>query len=266
MTTQQRPRHSSSQPGVWWALGWAVFGSFIALVTFAPATWLAQGLNSATGGRLQLHEARGTVWQGSARLFLTGGPGSNDQAYLPDAVRWTIRPQISSLQVNFIADCCNPKGITLTLTPGIEQLGVQVSDHESRLPATVLSALGTPWNTIGLDGSISLRSKDLQIHWAKGRLRFEGSASIAVQQASSRLTTVRPLGNYLVTIQGGAAPVMDLATLDGALQLSGKGQWTGARFRFSGQASASPEAEGSLNNLLNIIGRRKGAVSLISLG
>jgi general secretion pathway protein N len=40
----------------------------------------------------------------------------------------------------------------------------------------------------------------------------------------------------------------------------------GRRLRFAGEASAAPEREGALSNLLNIIGRRNGARSLISLG
>jgi general secretion pathway protein N len=113
---------------------------------------------------------------------------------------------------------------------------------------------------------ISLQSTGLQVVWVQGRISFEGKALITVQQAASRLTTVRPLGTYLVSLKGGTVPTLELSTVDGALLLSGKGQWTEARFRFSGQASASPEAQASLNNLLNIIGRRKGAVSIISLG
>ena len=44
------------------------------------------------------------------------------------------------------------------------------------------------------------------------------------------------------------------------------GQWVGQRLRFAGEASATPEREGALSNLLNIIGRRNGARSLITLG
>lgn len=265
MSTSRSPG-TIPAPGSVWATGWALLGAFIALVMLAPAVWLAQVVHIATEGRLQLREAHGTIWQGSARLLLTGGPGSNDQAYLPGSVRWAIRPGLSTFQLVLYADCCNPEGLSITLVPGIAQLQVNVSDQPSRLPAALLSALGTPWNTIGLDGSISVQTKGVQILWSQGRMSFQGSALIAVQQASSRLTTVRPLGNYLISIQGGTTPVLDLSTTDGALLLSGKGHWTGAKFRFSGQASASPEAQASLNSLLNIIGRRNGALSLISLG
>jgi len=67
-------------------------------------------------------------------------------------------------------------------------------------------------------------------------------------------------------VQGGDSVSLSLQTLQGDLQLSGSGLWVGQRLRFTGEASAAPEREGALSNLLNIIGRRNGARSLISLG
>ena len=66
--------------------------------------------------------------------------------------------------------------------------------------------------------------------------------------------------------KGGDAPAFTLSTLEGPLQLSGNGQWVGARLRFSGEATAAPEQQAQLANLLNIIGRRQGARSLLSIG
>ena len=62
-----------------------------------------------------------------------------------------------------------------------------------------------------------------------------------------------------------AAPELQLQTLEGSLQLAGQGRWTGNRWNFRGQASASAENEPVLGNLLNIVGRRQGAVSIIAL-
>jgi general secretion pathway protein N len=57
-----------------------------------------------------------------------------------------------------------------------------------------------------------------------------------------------------------------LSTLAGELLLSGSGQWTGSQWRFRGEARAAPGAEGELDNLLNFLGRRQGALSAISIG
>ena len=59
------------------------------------------------------------------------------------------------------------------------------------------------------------------------------------------------------------APDTDLR---GALLLNGQGQWVGGRLRFAGDAQAAPGSELALGNLLNIVGRRDGPRSVISIG
>jgi general secretion pathway protein N len=48
--------------------------------------------------------------------------------------------------------------------------------------------------------------------------------------------------------------------------LSGQGQWIAQRLRFNGVASAEPARVEALSNLLNIVGRRDGARSIITVG
>ena len=59
---------------------------------------------------------------------------------------------------------------------------------------------------------------------------------------------------------------LDVQTLSGALLLQGNGQWVGGRLRFAGDAQAAPGNEEALANLLNIVGRRQGARSVITIG
>ena len=49
-------------------------------------------------------------------------------------------------------------------------------------------------------------------------------------------------------------------------EATGTGQWVGGRLRFEGVASAAPDRLEALSNLLNIIGRRDGARSVIKVG
>jgi len=111
-----------------------------------------------------------------------------------------------------------------------------------------------------------LGTQALALHWASGRWQVAGSAQLDAQDLSSRLSTLRPMGSYRLTLSGGAAPELQLVTLAGSLQLSGQGQWVGNKLRFVGEASAAPESQAALSNLLNIIGRRNGARSTIKLG
>lgn len=251
--------------------GWATLGLgsgvLAACTAFAPAAWLAQGLAQASEGRLQLLQARGTLWQGSGQLLLTGGPGSRDQAALPGTVSWQISPGLRGLQARLVADCCTPSPLELQAQWGLEGLRITLGDQASQWPAAVLAGLGTPWNTLQPQGQLVLETRALQLQWAAGRMRLQGQAQVDARAMSSRLSTLRPMGSYRLQVQGGDVPSLTLATLEGDLRLSGSGQWVGQRLRFAGEASAaSPEREAALANLLNIIGRRHGARSIITVG
>ncbi len=243
-----------------------LLGTLAALTTFAPARWLASSLASATGGRLVLDDPRGTVWSGSARLVLTGGAASQDRSALPGRMEWQLRPAWSGLRAHLSATCCTPAPLVLQAQPRWKGARITLADGQSQWPAAVLAGLGTPWNTLQPQGQLALQTQGLQADWAAGRLVLAGQARLDALAISSRLSTLRPMGSYRLTLQGGAAPTLALQTLQGDLQLSGSGQWVGQRLRFAGEASATPEREGALSNLLNIIGRRNGARSLISLG
>mgnify|MGYP000514679752 CR=1 FL=1 len=100
------------------------------------------------------------------------------------------------------------------------------------------------------------------------RWNLVGQADLELHNLSSALSTLDRLGSYRVHLDAadGRLPAFTLSTLDGDLQLSGSGQWTGSHLRFRGEARAAPRAEGELDNLLNFFGRRQGALSLISIG
>lgn len=271
MATSSRHRRQpiASQPrSAWgWALAGALAGVLPAVVLFAPAHWLAQGLSSATGGQVQLLQARGTVWTGSAQLVLTGGSASQDRAALPGRLDWRIRPAFGGLHAQIHADCCTPgKPLQLQASAGLSGARVTVIDGESQWPASVLTGLGTPWNTLQPQGQLVLQTRGLAARWSAGRMALAGQAQLDARAMSSRLSTLRPMGSYRLAVQGGEVPTLTLSTLDGHLQLSGSGQWVGQRLRFAGEASATPEREAALANLLNIIGRRNGARSIITVG
>jgi general secretion pathway protein N len=57
-----------------------------------------------------------------------------------------------------------------------------------------------------------------------------------------------------------------LDTLEGSLQLQGRGEWQQGRLRFRGEAKAQTDAEAAVSNLLNVLGQRRGNVSFMELG
>jgi general secretion pathway protein N len=236
------------------------------VLAFAPAAWLAQGLAQATDNRLMLAEAQGSIWSGQARMVLTGGVGSRDALALPGPLRWTLQPTWSGLQLGLQADCCMRQPLTVQLSAGFDGFRAVVSDQHSRWPAQLLVGLGTPWNTLSPEGQLQFTPRAMQLRWAAGRLTLDGQLDVQALDMASRLSTLRPLGDYQLQLGGGAVPTLTLRTLKGDLQLVGQGQWVGGRLRFQGEASAVEGREAALSNLLNLLGRRQGPKSLISVG
>jgi len=270
-----RPRaglsHSPAASAPWaWAGAGVLVGLLVSALVFAPARWLVSLLYLASGGQLLLEDARGTLWRGSARLSLVGGTGSLDAATLPGHVRWQLGPLASAegagLALAWRADCCLLQPWTWQLLPRWSGLQLAVSDHQSQWPAQWLAGLGTPWNTLQMQGQLTLATQALSLSWTRGRLQVTGAAQLEAQDLSSRLSTLRPMGSYRLALTGGPTPELSLSTLGGSLQLSGRGQWVGGKLRFVGEASSAPESQAALSNLLNIIGRRNGARSVINVG
>ena len=264
--SQPTPRHAAAATPWRWAFFGALLGLFIVPVFFAPASWLTSAVNEASAGQVQLIEARGTLWTGSARLVLAGGAGSRDSAALPGRMGWKLRPGWLAMNVHVRADCCTPTPLEARLTPRWGQAKLELTDGASQWPAALLAGLGTPWNTVQADGTLQLVTQGLQLEVAKGRVSMLGRIDLTAANMSSRLSTLKPMGSYRMTLTGGDAAALELSTLEGSLQLTGSGHWVGSRLRFEGVATAVPEHEAALANLLNIIGRRNGARSIITLG
>jgi general secretion pathway protein N len=269
-----------------WAMWGALAGGLLAVLVFLPAAWMAKELAAATAGRLLLAEARGTLWRGNAVLVLTGGPESRDAAALPGRLHWRLTWHDGAPALQLQQACCLDAPLLLRWRPGLavsrfELLslaapaaaapggGARANTVLGHWPVAWLAGLGAPLNTLRLSGNMQLSGQNLSLETVQGRLVLGGSAELALDQVASRLSTLEVLGDYKLSLQGdprGQAANLQLRTTRGALQLSGEGQWAASKFRFSGQASAAPGFESALNNLLNIIGRRQGALSLISIG
>jgi len=242
-------------------------GLTLALLVFAPARWLAALVHQASGEHVVLAAPRGSFWQGSAQLVLSGGAGSSDAMALPGLLTWRIRPAWNGVTVHLNAECCTQQALQLRAMPaGWGSVRLTLSDSQSRWPAGLLAGLGTPWNTVQAQGQLVASTQGFSAQWMQGRLSLAGHLQLDATQISSRLSTLQPMGSYRLTLLGGTPSTLELNTLEGSLKLSGQGQWVGQQLRFDGSASASPESVEALSNLLNIIGRRNGATAIIKVG
>ena len=255
-----------------WAWAGACLGLVVGGLASLPAAWLAGGVARLSGEQVLLADARGTVWSGSAVAVLSGGAGSRTAVALPGRLGWSLGWADGAFELRLQQACCLRGTPRLRVTPGIGRWQVALqpaagSPVVGHWPAAWLSGLGTPWNTLQLDGDLRLSAPALRLDLAEGRWRMAGDAVLELQRVASRLSTLPVLGSYRLQLTGGDAGTrLTLATLSGALRLSGEGDWNAAGLRFRGEATAAPGARDALDNLLNIIGRRQGERSLIAIG
>lgn len=262
-------------PAARWGWAGAMLGAAASLAAFAPARWAAWALVQASEGRVVLGHAQGTLWSGRARITLTGGPGSRDALTLPGELSWRLGWEGSSPRLTLRHSEWTPAPVALRLQPGIGQWAVSLPEQPAQggaallWPAAWLTALGTPWNTLQPSGLLRLSSPGFALQRAGGRFLLQGTVLLEATDIASRLSPLPRLGSYRLTLTaggGGDAAALQLSTTDGALLLSGSGQWTGTRLRLRGEARAAPGQEAALQNLLNLIGTRDGARSILSIG
>jgi general secretion pathway protein N len=261
--------HLSAARSAWrWAVAGILLGGLLSLALNLPAAWLSSAVSRATQGRLLLLEAQGSLWDGSAQLVLSAGPGSSDAKALPSRLRWQLRPEWrGDLRLQVQADCCLASPWVWRLSPSVSGWSLEISDTPFKLPAQLLTGLGTPWNTVQPQGQLTLQSKQFQVAVSGQGLQLSGELSLQLDNLSSQLTTLRPMGSYRVSLQAQPQPRFQLTTLEGRLQLQGQGSWVANRLQFQGEAQAStPADEPVLAHLLSVLGPRQGHKALLKLG
>ena len=253
-----------------WALGGSLFGIALILIVFAPAAWLTGQIADASENRLQLLAPLGTVWTGSAQLKLAAGKGSIEHTVLPGRVFWKFRPSLRGLTISLHTECCIQQDWIWLVYPTLQGIRVDLSDlpesQPSTWPSALLAGLGTPWNTLQLQGTLSITTRQLSLHLNHEGWHMAGQARLDATHMSTSLSTLKPVGSYRLALHGGPTPYLQLSTIDGSLQLHGAGRWINKQLQFEGEASAQADRADALANLLNIIGRRDGARVIIKIG
>jgi general secretion pathway protein N len=191
-------------------------------------------------------------------------------------MEWSLRPSMSGglgLSTQLRHDCCLNGTVTLLTHLGWGRMAMSVQSPPGwtgQWPAAWLAGLGTPFNTMQLGGAMRLSTQDLVVERVQGRLRVQGQADLELRDLSSRLATLPRLGTYRLSLRNNPAnagtSAVSLETVDGALRLTGTGSWSAGGLRLRGEAIADENDQQALNNLLNLIGRRDGARSVISIG
>lgn len=238
-----------------WALTGMLSVAFTALAFF-PAAWLAALVEKQTAGRLTLGDAQGTLWRGSA--FIGAAPGGNDPVtpLLPGRFAWRVSPMVLLGRVDADLDNAAALSHAFNVTGNWHQW--QVSPAEIIFPAERLAALGAPMNTIQPSGQMRLSWQLLQLNRQDRKIEVTGSMNLEMNDMSSRLSPVKPLGAYDLALDWhGTQATVTLKTVNGPVLLNGSGVLSNGHMRFSGSAYAEAGQEEKLANFLNLLGQRR---------
>jgi general secretion pathway protein N len=233
--------------------GSSVFAAALiaALILMAPATLIDARLARASDGRLRLAEADGSLWSGAGWIEIRDAQG---RAGVAKRIAWRVLPQ-SLLRGRLVAEveldqALKPFPVTLSLS------GIEILEAGITLPAAALG-LGMPkLAPFRLTGEVLLKIPRLSLE----RGRMDGDATLQWRAAGSALTPVSPLGDYEVRFKA-AGPAMQLAlsTLEGPLQLDGKGAWSnGSAPSFFATARVPAQLQEQLSPLFRLVAIERG--------
>jgi general secretion pathway protein N len=247
----------------------ALAAILLTILMMAPAQWLATATRAASGGRLDLAEASGTLWNGQATLVVASGSDLGaSRASLPEPLSWHLSPWqllIGTVDLTLSHPSALTPPLSIRVSPGGE---VRVSATTLRVPASLLTGLGAPFNTIRPGGTIAIAWDGLQLAGGK----MQGVISAEWQFASSNLSPVSPFGHYLMQTNGVfPGTELTLQTVSGPLELTGSGTIPeGGRLHFEGRAQAlpgtDPGVKAQLAGLLSLLGRRDGEAAILRFG
>jgi len=235
--------------------------SIAALIVFVltflmvlPAVYITHYVEEKSGGRYVLADVRGTVWEGSAIVVSKADKNGNQLPFVPGRFVWHMSPVLLLGQVLLKIDNTE----TLTEPISIEGNWYQwhVNPSGMRLNAEQLSLLGAPFNTLRLSGDVLMSWQALQVNLQAKQINIMGLIQIDFKEIASALSPIKPLCEYQLTMEWLSQQTkIDLNTVEGPLQLHGKGIFQQGRLQFSGVAYADSGKEKQLSLLLNLLGR-----------
>jgi general secretion pathway protein N len=226
----------------------------VTLVVMLPAAWIVPQFGKSTSGHVNLVDPAGSLWKGSATLMLATGGGGEGATLLPGRIEWRTafwplfkgRVRMEMRQTEAMPDA-------VFVDAGLS--GSTLSPGAITVPASLLAGLGAPFNTLDMEGNVRLTWTEWRV---LGRNTY-GQVIVTLDDMSSRVSRVKPLGSYRVVFQAeGQAGTINLTTSRGPLMLTGQGTVSQTSSAFSGVATSAPEARENLAGLLNLLGRHTG--------
>ena len=228
-------------------LGLAAYAVF--MLALVPARFVVSRI--ALPPELVLREVDGTVWSGHAAASWSSG-GTTVSL---ESVRWHWRPlALMSARMAYDVEA-HGKGIAAhaRVARGLASSSVEGLElHADAASVATMIPLASAWQPAG---HFDVASPSLS--W-NGR-ELIGRAQAQWSDAALAISSVRPLGTYVLKLDGAGGPArVTLATTQGALRLSGDGTLEGLqRFAFTGEARADGPQASNLTPVLDLLGPRR---------
>lgn len=220
------------------------------LVAAAPASVLAWALAHSTNGAVWLEGVEGGFWNGRAAAMLVE-QRVQPVRYERLAWKWhSASLATGEFAVQLSVDDPYLRG---TGRLGFHFDGVRVSEAALRMPASSLAVYLPALRTGGLSGEVTLQSMGFTF----GKDRYAGVATIEWRDATTTLSSVRPLGDYRAIVTGtGAHADFQVETIRGVLRLEGRGAWFAQEppVVFRGTARGEEASKPELVTLLGQLG------------
>jgi general secretion pathway protein N len=236
------------------ALGTGAFcaGAFATAIALAPATLVDAQLSAASGGRLRLAQAQGSVWAGAGWIEVRDAHGT---AGVAKRLAWRVLPW-RLLRGELVAEA-NLGGAARPFPVTVSFTRVAIARAAFELPAAALAHAIPELAALGLSGELQVDIPSLSL----GRERMQGGATLRWRAAASSLVAVAPLGDYEVRLSAdGPAVHAALSTLAGPLALEGKGSWSAdAEPSYLATARVPAPLQEELAPLLRLIAVERGA-------
>jgi general secretion pathway protein N len=226
-----------------------VLALLIELLITAPASLLDWGLQYGSSGRMFLANASGTVWQGTATPALRTKDG---RAITLPFLRWKIVAQsLLSGKIHAILQWDDQSNAAATEAI-ISAKKIELNHLQLQLPARVLEEASVMLKPAQFRGQLQIQSDHVEIQDRS----MLGIVMVDWRQASSAISTIAPLGEYHLTLNGAADRInIGLTTTSGILVLEGEGNLPkGSGLEFHCRAHASTGNYDKLAELLHHIG------------
>jgi general secretion pathway protein N len=215
---------------------------------------LAALLDRATGGQASLEMPAGSVWYGRAKAVVVQVPGGKT-VHL-SSLAWAFLPhRLLQGEVCFSVTSDDPLALGSTEV-GIGFSGLHARRAKFIVGSSVLLPLVPLLDFVQPAGTLQLQADELK--FVSGHA--EGEAVVEWRGAGTKLSQVRPLGDYRINLVSGSDGIRyDVSTVNGPLRVEGHGTFVpnGAR-KFQGTARADPPYQAQLVDLMRLLGRDQG--------